>query len=230
MTPAPDRRGPRPPREQTFTRLSEIQVPLGRERPIPAAFDLSGRVSVITGAGSPDGIGFTTARILAELGPAPRSGRWGCREAVQGSPGECQRVPFIVGAPSLLRVRHRGPDSVGLQRYPGGSYRRTGMAWRATARSSALPGWLRSLRGEPPPRRRGWFGPGDPGLTEGQTDDRAARPRAHSASASARPGGLRVLRATLTRSREFRGRGTVRRRPAGPGGGFRRSGGRLCPS
>jgi 3-oxoacyl-[acyl-carrier protein] reductase len=38
--------------------------------PIPAAFDLSGRVSVITGAGSPDGIGFATARLLAELGSA----------------------------------------------------------------------------------------------------------------------------------------------------------------
>jgi 3-oxoacyl-[acyl-carrier protein] reductase len=38
--------------------------------PIPAAFDLSGRVAVITGAGSPDGIGFATARLLAELGAA----------------------------------------------------------------------------------------------------------------------------------------------------------------
>src|SRR5690348_9533736 len=38
--------------------------------PIPAALDLSGRVAVVTGAGSPDGIGFTTARMLAELGSA----------------------------------------------------------------------------------------------------------------------------------------------------------------
>lgn len=38
--------------------------------PIPSAFDMSGRVAVITGAGSPDGIGFATARLLAELGAA----------------------------------------------------------------------------------------------------------------------------------------------------------------
>src|SRR5260370_2405720 len=38
--------------------------------PIPAAFDLSSRVAVVTGAGSPDGIGFATASLLAELGAA----------------------------------------------------------------------------------------------------------------------------------------------------------------
>jgi 3-oxoacyl-[acyl-carrier protein] reductase len=37
---------------------------------IPALLDLSGRVAVITGTGSPDGIGFAAARLLAELGAA----------------------------------------------------------------------------------------------------------------------------------------------------------------
>jgi 3-oxoacyl-[acyl-carrier protein] reductase len=37
---------------------------------IPTVFDLSGRVAVITGAGGRGGIGFATARLLAELGAA----------------------------------------------------------------------------------------------------------------------------------------------------------------
>ncbi len=37
---------------------------------LPPTFDLSGRVAVVTGSGSPDGIGFATARLLGELGAA----------------------------------------------------------------------------------------------------------------------------------------------------------------
>jgi 3-oxoacyl-[acyl-carrier protein] reductase len=38
--------------------------------PTPASLDLSGRVAIVTGAGSPDGIGFASAQLLAELGAA----------------------------------------------------------------------------------------------------------------------------------------------------------------
>lgn len=41
-----------------------------RQLPLPAAFALEGRVALVTGAGSPDGIGFATARLLADLGAA----------------------------------------------------------------------------------------------------------------------------------------------------------------
>jgi len=41
-----------------------------REMTLPASFDLSRRVAVVTGTGSPDGIGFAAARLLAELGAA----------------------------------------------------------------------------------------------------------------------------------------------------------------
>lgn len=39
-------------------------------RILPAAFDLSGTVALVTGAGSPDGIGMATARLLGSLGAA----------------------------------------------------------------------------------------------------------------------------------------------------------------
>ncbi len=39
-------------------------------RTVPAWLDLDGRVAMVTGAGSPSGIGFASARMLADLGAA----------------------------------------------------------------------------------------------------------------------------------------------------------------
>lgn len=51
--------------------IAELPAPLCDRRPmIPAPFDLSGRVAVVTGAGSADGIGFASARLLGALGAA----------------------------------------------------------------------------------------------------------------------------------------------------------------
>src|SRR6266702_2635890 len=62
--------------------------------PIPAACDLAGRVAVVTGAGSPDGIGFATARLLAELGAAVMIGATTAR--VQDRVSELRRAGFDV--------------------------------------------------------------------------------------------------------------------------------------
>jgi 3-oxoacyl-[acyl-carrier protein] reductase len=42
----------------------------GPKNALPEAFSLSGKVALVTGAGSAEGIGFATARLLSELGAA----------------------------------------------------------------------------------------------------------------------------------------------------------------
>ena len=64
--------------------------------PIPAAFDLSGRVAVVTGAGSRDGIGFAAARLLAELGAAVMLSATTAR--IQDRAGELRGAGFDVAA------------------------------------------------------------------------------------------------------------------------------------
>ena len=60
--------------------------------PMPAAFDLSGRVAVVTGAGSPDGIGFASAGLLAELGAAVMIG--GTTDRIEARAGELRAAGF----------------------------------------------------------------------------------------------------------------------------------------
>jgi 3-oxoacyl-[acyl-carrier protein] reductase len=47
-----------------------IGSPRGQVPALPDAFALAGQVALVTGAGSPDGIGFAVARLLSELGAA----------------------------------------------------------------------------------------------------------------------------------------------------------------
>ena len=59
---------------------------------MPAAFDLSNRVAVVTGAGSPDGIGFATAGLLAQLGATVMVG--GTTDRIETRAGELRAAGF----------------------------------------------------------------------------------------------------------------------------------------
>src|SRR5215468_2984086 len=63
-----------------------------RGMPMPSAFDLSGRVALVTGAGSPDGIGFASAGLLAELGAAVMVG--GTTDRIEARAGELRAAGF----------------------------------------------------------------------------------------------------------------------------------------
>ena len=63
---------------------------------VPVEFELSGRVAVVTGAGSPDGIGFATAGLLAQLGAAVLVGATTAR--IEARVGELRAAGFDAAA------------------------------------------------------------------------------------------------------------------------------------
>ena len=72
---------------------------------LPAAFSLAGRVALVTGAGSPDGIGFATARLLASMGAAVAVGA--TTERIH------ERAAELTAAGVRAVRRRRGPDRRG---------------------------------------------------------------------------------------------------------------------
>ena len=82
--------------------------PTPSQQRLPASLDLTGRVALVTGAGSPQGIGFACARALAELG---------CGVAVTSTTERAhERAAELaaLGVPTAAAVADlREPDQVG---------------------------------------------------------------------------------------------------------------------
>src|SRR5262249_61953767 len=91
---------------------------------MPAAFDLSGRVAVVTGAGSPDGIGFASAGLLAELGAAVMVS--GTTDRIEARAGELRAAGFDA-AGVIGDLTGEGAAS-GLVTAPLGRWGRVGIA------------------------------------------------------------------------------------------------------
>jgi 3-oxoacyl-[acyl-carrier protein] reductase len=131
--------------------------------PAPETFSLAGRVALVTGAGSPDGIGFAAARLLGRLGAAvavtatTERARSRAEELqAEGVPalgvtadltdeGEVERavaeVRTTLGVPTVL-VNNAGMTSVSA---PALTFASTGGAESDTAEGLTHEQWRRSL-------------------------------------------------------------------------------------
>lgn len=129
---------------------------------LPSAFSLSGRVALVTGAGSQDGIGFATARLLSELGAAvavtATSGRISDRAAELCAAGAqavglvadltreeevtrlVEDVTAALGAPAVL-VNNAGMTSVSEPALPDAAAPESG-----SLAELSLERWHRSLQ------------------------------------------------------------------------------------
>jgi 3-oxoacyl-[acyl-carrier protein] reductase len=145
---------------------------------IPAAFDLSGRVAVVTGAGSADGIGFATARMLAELGAAVMISATTAR--IEDRAGELCSAGFdaagfaadltdAAAAPGLVSaalqrwgrldivVNNAGMISAAVPVFESGTVESMDLAtWRAALARNLTTAFLVTKAALPHMTRRGW--------------------------------------------------------------------------
>jgi 3-oxoacyl-[acyl-carrier protein] reductase len=146
--------------------------------PIPAAFDLSGRVAVVTGAGSPDGIGFATARLLGELGAAVMISATTAR--IQDRASDLRSAGFdaagfaadLTGAAAAsglvsaalerwgrldIAVNNAGMISAAAPVFETGTVESMDVAtWQAALARNLTTAFLVSKAALPPMARRGW--------------------------------------------------------------------------
>lgn len=145
---------------------------------MPAAFDLTGRVAIVTGAGSADGIGFATAALLGRLGAAVVLGATSTRAhqraaelaaegiVASGVVGDLTEPAAARGAVDHAVERHgrldlvvnnAGMVSTSDQDWQSGSAESMSPAtWDASLRRNLTTAFLVSQAALPVLRRAGW--------------------------------------------------------------------------